>query len=200
MTVITTRRRGVAALCIACAAIVGCATATPAGQRWRKEPVPVAAAGFRLQGIRVQWQDNPAFSYRFSYTTSRYAPNTGPSDAQRAQVQAQMKEILEFYRNEAVPRLTQAMVDEGVPAGAEHRIVLTPLTAFQSTGGSGTTFTMRATVLDSANRPVWSTDVESYSGLQVFGPRFSKPDDSYVRNFVASLTDTMRKAGLVGKA
>jgi len=188
------------ALAASCASLIGCATATPAGQRYQADPAPIVAAGFRLQGIRVLWQDNPGFGYRFSFMASKYDKNPTPSEAEKARVASQMKTILDFYRNGAVPMLTQALMNEGVPAGSEHRIALMPVSAYQGVGSAGTTFIVRATVLDNAGRPVWTIDIESYSGMYWLGGRFIQPDDSYVRNFVSALTQSMRRAGLIGKA
>jgi hypothetical protein len=187
-----------AAAVIVCVANSGCATARPGGNGIGSTAAAVVPAGFRLRGIRVVWQDNPGFRYRFSFLAPRSSVNPAPSDSQRKQVADQMKEILDFYRSEAVPLLTKSLVDEGVPPGADHRIILTPISAYQASNGSGTTFNVKVTIVDESNRPIWTTDIESSSGFQLFGPRLSRPDDTYVRNFVSALTRTMRSAGVVG--
>lgn len=194
------RRHVLGASLAAAATVMGCASAGPAGSRMNQNAPPVAAAGFTLQGIRVQWQENPGFNARFNYMVPKSTPGAPPPEALKTRSTEQMKEILQFFRAEAVPTLTAALVEQRVAAGSSHRIVLTPMSAFQDNSGWGTRIVVRATVLDADNRAVWHSDIESHSGLQWFGPSVSRPDASYVRNFVSGLVETMRKAGLVGQA
>jgi hypothetical protein len=180
--------------------LTGCATAGPAGTLNNPEARPVAPAGFRLEGFRVIWQDNPAFRASFNYMVPKGSPNTPPPAALRDSTNERMKTILQFYRDEAVPTLTSALLEQRALAGSTHRIVITPISAFQDISGWGTKVIVRASIMTADNKTVWFTDIESTSGVQWLGPSVSRPDASYMKNFVDGLVGTMRKAGLVGAA
>jgi hypothetical protein len=181
-------------------ALGGCAAAGPAGSLNNPDARPVAAAGFKLDGFKVVWQDNPAFRTSFNYLAPKGSTGTPPPEALRNSTNERVSTILKFYRDEAVPTLTAALIEQRAAAGNVHRIVLTPTSAFQDISGWGTKVTVRATIFNADNKAVWFTDIESSSGWQLLGPNVSRPDGSYMKNFVEGLVATMRKAGLVGQA
>ncbi len=198
---IATLRTAAAVLSLATmAALGGCAAAGPAGTLHNPEARAVAPAGFKLDGFRVMWQDNPAFRTSFNYLVPKGSTGTPPPEALRNSTNERVSTILKFYRDEAVPTLTAALIEQRAAAGNVHRIVLTPTSAFQDISGWGTKVTVRATIFNADNKAVWFTDIESSSGLQLLGPSVSRPDASYMKNFVEGLVATMRKAGLVGQA
>lgn len=194
------RRRFLAAALIAAAGLVGCASGGPVGSRSNPNAAVVGDAGFKLQGIRILWQDNPAFSSSLKYAVPRSTPNAAPPQALRKSTGERMTQILQVFRDEAVPSLTAALVEERVAPGSQHRIVLTPLSGIQDATGSGTGIVVRATVFDADNRVLWRSDIESHSGYQPFVGTTAHLDANYVKNFVSGLVSTMRKANLVGQA
>lgn len=180
--------------------LTGCGSAQPVGHHINlsgAKPVTIESASFKLDNVRLQWQDNPAFNVRMTYTTSRTAPQD-PSKVLTDRRDAYMKQLIAVCRDNTVPALTSELLRAGASFGDKQVIVVTPISGYFDTTGWNNGVVMRATVLGEGRKALWSVDIDSRSGITWLGGGIAPaPDDSFAKNYARSLVETMRKAGLI---
>lgn len=179
-------------LLLLCAILAGCAGTPPLLDSSGK-PIPVPAAGFRLQAADVKWQPHADYQVRGVVK----ARDQKALDIFVPKVSADMEKRYVLLKA-SPPDVMAALARKGVVKGDAQTIELRPLYGYFEQAGSGSGIVLQVTVVDAATRQSWVHRVKADTGMQVINPLVGPaPGDDYVAGFVRGLMEVFREAGLI---
>lgn len=163
----------------------------PAALEGWKPPV----ADFRLSTVRVKWLTPKSLPYRVSYMVRASSTDKSLPPSVGEAAEQSVKHLLQLFGSELEPRLTQALLRQGVAKGDACTVTVVPLAANVSEKGWGNGMAVKVWMACGAAKP-WSFDLMSrVEDKNFFGTQAPLPDAKLVDNLVDEFVKLMSKVG-----